>query len=127
VRTAEPEGFDDMARSLASGLRQKNVRLGGSICDALLSPSPGELTFAVNRKLLGSGLVVSDREAGTAVRYAFEKLKLVVEPGGAVGLAAVLSGKVESRGRVIGIIASGGNVDAALYARLIQDAAATSS
>jgi threonine dehydratase len=126
VRTAEPEGFDDMARSLASGQRETNAKRGGSICDALLSPSPGELTFAVNLRLLGAGLVVSDQEAGAAVRYAFEKLKLVIEPGGAVGLAAVLAGKVVTRGRTIGLIASGGNVDAALYARLIQEATASS-
>lgn len=126
VRTAEPEGFDDMARSLASGRRETNAKRGGSICDALLSPSPGELTFAVNRQLLGAGLVVSDREAGAAVRYAFEKLKLVIEPGGAVGLAAVLAGKVVTHGRAIGLIASGGNVDRTLYARLIQEATASS-
>lgn len=126
VRTAEPESFDDMARSLSSGKRETNEKRGGSICDALLSPSPGELTFAVNRKLLGSGLVVSDKEAGAAVRYAFEKLKLVIEPGGAAGLAAVLAGKVETKGRSIGVVVSGGNVDAALYARLIQDATANS-
>ena len=126
VRTAEPEGFDDMARSLASGRREKNERRGGSICDALLSPSPGELTFAVNSKLLGPGVVVSDQEAGAAVRFAFEKLKLVIEPGGAVALAAVLTGKVSAKGRMIGIIASGGNVDARLYSILIQDVAATS-
>jgi threonine dehydratase len=126
VRTAEPEGFDDMARSLSAGRREKNERLGGSICDALLSPSPGELTFAVNSKLLGPGVVVSDQEAGAAVRFAFEKLKLVIEPGGAVALAAVMTGKVSAKGRVIGIIASGGNVDAGLYSKLIQDAAAAS-
>jgi threonine dehydratase len=126
VRTAEPEGFDDMARSLASGQRQTNERRGGSICDALLSPSPGELTFQVNSKLLGEGLVVSDAEAASAVRFAFEKLKLVIEPGGAVALATVLTGKVKAQGRNIGIVASGGNVDAELYARIIQEAAAIS-
>lgn len=126
VRSAEPEGFDDMARSLASGRREENQRRGGSICDALLSPSPGDLTFAVNSKLLGPGVVVSDLQAGTAVRFAFEKLKLVIEPGGAVALAAVLTGKVNAKGRTIGVIASGGNVDAGLYSKLIQDAAAIS-
>ena len=126
VRSAEPEGFDDMARSLASGKCETNDRRGGSICDALLSPSPGELTFQVNHRLLGEGLVVSDAEAAAAVCFAFEKLKLVIEPGGAVALAAVLTGKVKTGGRCIGIIASGGNVDAGLYARIIQEAAAIS-
>lgn len=120
VHSVEPAGFDDMARSLRSGRRETNARVSGSICDALLSPQPGEMTFAINSRLLGEGYVVSDAEAAEAVRFAFEVLKLVVEPGGAVTLAAVLTGKLATAGRNIGIIASGGNCDPALYARIIK-------
>jgi threonine dehydratase len=125
VHTVEPEGFDDYARSLKSGERERNSRMGGSICDALLSPEPGEMTFAINRPRLGEGLTVSDGEAAKAVRFAFEELKLVIEPGGAVALAAVLTGKIATRGRVIGVIASGGNVDAGLYAGIIGEGASS--
>ena len=120
VHTVEPAGFDDYARSLAAGSLMRNAKTTGSICDALLSPSPGEMTFAINRRLLGPGLVVSDAEAAAAVRFAFETLKLVLEPGGAVALAAVLSGKIATTGRAVGVIASGGNCDAALYARILN-------
>lgn len=120
VHSVEPAGFDDYARSLKSGKIEKNPKPSGSICDALMSPSPGELTFAVNRRLLGEGLVVTDAEAAEAVRFAFEVLKLVLEPGGAVALAAVLSGKIATKGKAIGVIASGGNCDPGLYARILR-------
>ena len=120
VHSVEPAGFDDYARSLSSGAIEKNSRLSGSICDALMSPSPGEMTFAINSRLLGEGLAVSDAEAAAAVRFAFEVLKLVLEPGGAVALAAVLSGKIETQGKAIGVIASGGNCDPDLYARILR-------
>ena len=119
VHSAEPEGFDDLARSLASGRPERNEKLSGSVCDALLSPEPGKLTFAINKGQLGPGLVVGDRQALEAVAYAFRELKLVVEPGGAVALASVLSRKLECRGRVVAVVLSGGNVDPALYARAI--------
>ena len=93
VHSVEPEGFDDYARSLRSGVREKNASAAGSICDALLTPQPGEMTFAMNKGRLAEGYVVSEAEVRRAVRFAFDTLKLVVEPGGAVGLAAVLSGK----------------------------------
>ena len=80
---------------------------------------PGELTFAINSKLLSHGVTASDNEVGAAVAFAFRELKLVVEPGGAVGLAALLAGRIESGGRIVVIVLSGGNVDADLYARLI--------
>jgi threonine dehydratase len=121
VHTAEPQEFDDMARSLRSGKRETNARMGGSICDALLSPAPGELTFEINRNRLAEGLVASEDEVRAAVRYAFEVLKLVVEPGGAVALATVLAGRLPTRGRNIGVIASGGNVDPGLFARILED------
>jgi threonine dehydratase len=120
VHSVEPAGFDDYARSLSSGVIEKNSRLSGSICDALMSPSPGEMTFAINSRLLDEGLAVTDAEAAAAVRFAFEVLKLVLEPGGAVALAAVLSGKIETQGKAIGVIASGGNCDPDLYARILR-------
>ena len=120
VHTVEPAGFDDYARSLQSGKIEKNPRASGSICDALMSVSPGEMTFAINRRLLGDGLTVTDAEAAEAVRFAFEVLKLVLEPGGAVALAAVLSAKIATKGRAIGIIASGGNCDPDAYARILR-------
>ena len=93
VHPVEPEDFDDTARSLLSGKREHADSSARSICDALQAHSPGEMTFAINRELLGDGLVVSDAEVRAAMRFAFANLKLVVEPGGAVALAAVLSGK----------------------------------
>lgn len=115
----EPEGFDDTLRSFASGRREANERMSGSICDALMSNTPGELTFPITRELIGQGTTVTDAEVGTAVRYAFHELKLVVEPGGAIGLAALLAGKIAVKGKVVVAILSGANVDADLFARLI--------
>ena len=115
IYSVEPEGFDDMARSLKSGKREANEKLSGNICDALLTPSPGELTFPVCQKLLAGGLSVSEDEVRKAMAFAWRELKLVVEPGGAVGLAAVLSGKIATRDRVVAVVLSGGNADQALY------------
>ena len=115
----EPEGFADTLRSFASGRREANERMSGSICDALMSNTPGELTFPITRELIGQGTTVTDAEVGTAVRYAFHELKLVVEPGGAIGLAALLAGKIAVKGKVVVAILSGANVDADLFARLI--------
>ena len=115
----EPEGFDDTVRSLASGRRECNALQSGSICDALLVREPGELTFALNRSRLAGGLTVADREASEAVAFAFRELKLVLEPGGAVALATVLNRRVETKGRTVVVVLSGGNVDPQLFARLI--------
>jgi threonine dehydratase len=120
IFTAEPVGLDDHARSLAKGERVANEPDARSICDALQAPMPGELTFSVNRRLLAGGLVVDDDEVREAMRAAFAHLKLVVEPGGAVGLAAALSGKLDCRGRTVAIVLSGGNVDPAQYADILR-------
>ena len=98
--------------------------MSGTICDALMSNTPGELTFPINRELIGAGITASDAEVAAAVRYAFYELKLVVEPGGAIGLAALLAGKLDGfcdiRGKVVVGILSGGNVDAELFAKLVN-------
>jgi threonine dehydratase len=119
VMSAEPEGFDDHARSLRSGKREPHHAEGRTICDALMASIPGEITFAINSRLLAQGLTASDAEVAAAVGFAFRELKLVVEPGGAVGLAALLAGRIDSGGKNVVIVLSGGNVDADLFARLI--------
>ena len=118
VYAVEPAGSDDTTRSLAAGERLANAPGGSALCDALLSPMPGELTFAVNRTRLAGGIVVTDEEVMAAMRFAFLNLKLVVEPGGAVALAAVLAGRAPPGGTV-GVIVSGGNVDPAVFARAL--------
>ncbi len=119
IYAVEPEGFDDTLRSFKSGRRETNARLSGTICDALMSATPGELTFPITRALIGQGFTVSDAEVAAAVRYAFAELKLVVEPGGAVALAALLAGKLEVKGKTAVAILSGANVDTELFAKLI--------
>ena len=119
IYTAEPEGFDDTARSFRSGKHEHNARLSGTICDALMSNTPGNITFAINRKLIGEGITASDEEVARAVAFAFGELKLVVEPGGAIGLAALLAGRVDVKGNVVVAVLSGGNVDPELFSRLV--------
>jgi threonine dehydratase len=119
LMSAEPEAFDDHARSLRAGKREPHRAQGRTICDALMASIPGELTFAINSRLLAKGLTASDAEVGVAVGFAFRELKLVVEPGGAVGLAALLAGRIETGGKNVVIVLSGGNVDADLFAELI--------
>jgi len=116
---AEPESFDDHTRSLLAGKREAHAAQSRTICDALMAAIPGELTFAINSKLLSGGVIASDAEVGAAVRFAYRELKLVVEPGGAVGLAALLAGRIDVHGKNVVIVLSGGNVDADLYAKLI--------
>lgn len=118
VHPVEPEAFDDTRRSLEAGERVANSPSARSICDALQATLPGELTFPINRRLLSEGLVVSDEEVKEAMRFAFRNLKLVLEPGGAVALAAVLAGKIAVKDRVTVVVLSGGNVDPALYASI---------
>jgi threonine dehydratase len=119
VYSVEPAGFDDTARSLTAGEPLINAPEATSICDALLAPSPGSLTFPINRRLLAGGLVVTDDEVRGAMRFAFEALKLVVEPGGAVALAALLAGRIEAKDRTTAVVLSGGNVDPELFAEVI--------
>jgi threonine dehydratase len=117
--TAEPEGFDDHARSFKSGQRERNAAAVGTICDALMAQSPGQLTFEINRALVGQGVSVSDDDVARAVVFAFRELKLVVEPGGAVGLAALLAQKIDARDKIVVAVLSGGNVDPQLFSRLV--------
>jgi threonine dehydratase len=121
--TAEPEAYDDHRRSLASGRRQRtDPGVPASICDALLAPMPGELTYAINEPLLRGGLAVSDDEVRHAIAFAARILKVVVEPGGAVALACVLSGKLDVGDRTVAVTLSGGNVDDALLAEVLARA-----
>ena len=120
LMSGEPDAFDDHARSLRAGKREPHHAEGRTICDALMASIPGELTFAINSRLLAQGITASDAEVGVAVGFAFRELKLVVEPGGAVGLAALLAGRIDAGGKNVVIVLSGGNVDADLFAKLIS-------
>jgi threonine dehydratase len=119
LMSGEPEAFDDHARSLRAGKREPHHAEGRTICDALMAAIPGEITFAINSRLLAQGITASDAEVGAAVGFAFRELKLVVEPGGAVGLAALLAGHIDARGKNVVLVLSGGNVDAEMFAKLI--------
>ena len=120
IYAAEPAAFDDTARSLVSGQRETVAAGASSICDALLAPSPGALTFPINHALLSGGLSVTDDEVRAAMRFAFETLKLVAEPGGSVALAALLHGKVPHDDAPLALVISGANVDPADYAAILQ-------
>ena len=113
--TVEPVGFDDTARSLAAGRRLANDGPAKSICDAILTPMPAELPFAVLSRNITGGLVVSDDEVREAMAQAFLHLKIVLEPAGAVALAAALSGKFDCRGKTVAVIGSGSSVDTEVF------------
>jgi threonine dehydratase len=119
IFTAEPQDFDDHARSFRSGHREENAALTGTICDALMARTPGKLTFAINRSLVGAGVSVNDQEVAAAVAFAFAELKLVVEPGGAVALAALMTGKIDVKDKVGVAVLSGGNVDPEVFSKLV--------
>ncbi|CDZ59106.1 threonine ammonia-lyase [Neorhizobium galegae] len=119
VHPCEPQGFDDVTRSLASGQIERNATQGGSLCDAIVTPQPGNITFSIMSKLCGAGLVVTDDEALHAVALAFSRLKIVVEPGGAVALAAALF-HGETLGDTVIAVCSGGNIDPDIF-RLALD------
>jgi threonine dehydratase len=111
IYSVEPEGWDDTARSLRTGQREKNDMRGSPLCDALLTPTPGELTFSINKRLLAAGLAVSDEDVKAAQKFAARHFKLIVEPGGAVALAALLTRRIAPEGKTIGVILSGGNAE----------------
>ena len=115
IHSVEPIGFENTARSLAAGKRLTGIHKGKSICDALLSPEPGEIAYEINARLLKSCLTVSDRIVIEAIKVAFKYFKLIVEPGGAAALAGVLSGNYKTDGRTLAVVLSGGNVDAEVY------------
>ncbi|MEM9757620.1 MAG: threonine/serine dehydratase [Pseudomonadota bacterium] len=115
----EPENYDDHSRSLVSGQRERADTSVPSICDALLTPSPGELTFAINRSRLSGGLIVSEEEVREAMRFAFRVLKIVLEPGGAVSLAALLAGKLPKAYQSVALLCSGANVDPEFFASVL--------
>lgn len=127
VRPVEPEGFDDTARSLVSGRAERNARAEGTICDAIATPTPGELTLPILRRLCGPGLVVTEAEVLEAMALAFTRLKLVAEPGGAVALAAALFHPEELAGDTVIVTISGGNVDPAYFAAALERHAAQKS
>ena len=119
VIVAEPEEYNDHWLSLRAGHREAHHARGRTICDALMAAMPGKITFSINSQLLAQGVTASDEEVGAAVAFAYRELKLVVEPGGAVGLAALLAGRIDVGGKNVVIVLSGGNVDADLFAKLV--------
>ena len=121
ARPVEPEEFDDVTRSLASGSIQRNARVSGSICDAIITPQPGDITFAIMNRLCGPGIVVSEEDCLRAMAAAFARLKIVIEPGGAVALAAALYHPQAVEGDAVIAVASGGNVDSAMFIKALQD------
>ena len=115
VRPVEPEGFEDVARSLKDGVIRSNAATSGNICDAVITLQPGDITFPIMKRLCGSGLTVSEDEALQAMAQAFSRLKLVAEPGGAIALASALYRSDQITGDDVIVVISGGNVDAALF------------
>lgn len=120
VRPIEPEGFDDVCRSLKSGQIENNNRASGSLCDAIITMQPGDLTFPIMRKHCGSGIIVTEDECLRAMAHAFERLRIVIEPGGAAALAAALFHPEESEGEAVIAVATGGNVDKAVFIQALE-------
>lgn len=123
IYAVEPEGYDDTTRSLQGGERVSADTSQPSICDALLSPSPGLIPFELMQQHGVRGIVVTEAEVKHAMRFAFQKLKIVAEPGGAVALAAVLAGKVDTRDKTTAVVISGGNVDVEVFAEIQAEVA----
>lgn len=120
VRPCEPEGFDDVTRSLISGKIEKNARTSGSLCDAIITQQPGNLTFPIMQKHCGAGIVVTENECLRAMGVAFERLRIVVEPGGAAALAAALFHPEVSEGEAVIAVATGGNVDREVFVKALD-------
>ena len=120
VFAVEPELFDDTRRSLAAGERVSNPKGRRTICDSIMTPTPNAHTFEINRRLLAGGLTAGDDDAREAMRFAFDSFKIVVEPGGAVGIAAVLNGQIDITGKTIAVFTTGGNVDPQRYCELVN-------
>lgn len=118
VYAVEPELFDDTRRSLVAGERLANPKGIRTICDSIMTPMPNEVTFPINHALLAGGLVASDDEVRRAMRFAFEHYKIAVEPGAAVGIATVLSGRIAIEGRTIATVVTSGNIDARRFCML---------
>ncbi len=121
VYAAEPALFDDTCRSLAAGKRLANPVGRRTVCDAIMTPIPNEVTFPINLDLLSGGVTASDADVRLAMRFAFEHFKIVTEPGAVVGLAAVLSGQVAIKNKTIATVITGGNIDLARFAALTGD------
>ncbi|MCR9174977.1 MAG: threonine/serine dehydratase [Alphaproteobacteria bacterium] len=125
VYAAEPALFDDTRRSLIEGRPVPNPKGIRTICDAIMTPIPNTVTFPINKELLAGGLVATDEQVTSAMRFAFEHFKIVTEPGAVVGLAAILSGEIDIKGRTIATIITGGNIDAARFCTLLGAGAET--
>lgn len=123
VYAAEPDLFDDTRRSLVAGKRLPNPAGRRTICDAIMTPIPGEMTFSINAPLLAGGVIATDSEVRSAMRFAFEHFKIVAEPGAVVGLAAILNGQVPIQGQTVATVITGGNIDPARFASLLEDTA----
>lgn len=121
VFAAEPFLFDDTRRSLAAGRRVPNPKGNRTICDAIMTPIPGEMTFAINRDLLAGVVTATDAEVRAAMRFAFEHFRIVAEPGAVVGLAAILNGQVRIADRAVATVITGGNIDAARFTTLLEE------
>jgi threonine dehydratase len=119
IYAVEPTNYDDTLRSLKAGKQLSNAPAAMTICDAIVTPMPGNLTFPINKAKLRGAFTVSDHEAAEAVAYAAKMLKITAEPGGAVALAAVLSGKMSFKGKNVAVVVSGGNIDPSLHAKIV--------
>ncbi len=120
IMSVEPDAFDDTKRSLETGVRQSVAPGGKTICDSLLPPMPGEITFSVNKRLLSGGVSVSDEEVLSAIKLAMLSFKVVAEPGGVVAVAAAVNGKYDAAGKTVVAIVSGGNIDPEMLSRALE-------
>ena len=120
TRPVEPEGFDDVVRSLKTGERQTNKKISGGLCDAIITPTPGELTFPLMKKYCGGGIVVTDEQVMKTIALAFTRLRIVIEPGGAVALAAALFHSKKCDNETLIAVVSGGNIDPDIFKKALE-------